>query len=167
MLFLVSAGNYLTMFVGWEGEFNCLKWFNSDPIFYNYNFSFFLFVTKNINEPKINVLKAPNYIRLFSSINNKLTSYQRIGPHNLDIISIIIGSVLGESQLDKRNRGIGTRIIFEQSNKNVEYLMWFHSYFSIRGYCNSQKPTLKKRIRKNGEVYFNYRINTYTFSSFN
>jgi hypothetical protein len=167
MLFLVSAGNYFTMFVGWEGEFNCLKWFNSDPIFYNYNISFCVFVTKNISGPKMNLLKAPNYIRFFSDNNNKLTSDQRIGPHNLDIISIIIGSILGDSHLEKRKRGIGTRIIFEQSNKNVEYLMWFHSYFSIRGYCKSQKPKLNKRIRKNGKVSFNYRINTYTFSSFN
>lgn len=45
--------------------------------------------------------------------------------------------------------------------------MWFHSYFSTRGYCNPKKPILKKRIKKNGEVFFHYRINTYTFSSLN
>ena len=164
MLFLVSAGNYLTLFVGWEGKINCLKWFNSDPIIYNISFCVLFNITKN----KINLfkLKLPNYIRFFTN-NNKLTSDQRIGPHNLDIISIIIGSTLGDTHLEKRKRGIGTRIIFEQSNKNVEYLMWFHSYFSNRGYCNSKKPKLNKRIRKNGEVFFHYRINTYTFSSFN
>lgn len=164
MLFLVSAGNYLTLFVGWEGKINCLKWFNSDPIIYNISFCVLFNITKN----KINLfkLKIPNYIRFFTN-NNKLTSDQRIGPHNLDIISIIVGSTLGDTHLEKRKRGIGTRIIFEQSNKNVEYLMWFHSYFSNRGYCNSKKPKLNKRIRKNGEVFFHYRINTYTFSSFN
>jgi hypothetical protein len=164
MLFLVSAGNYLTLFVGWEGKINCLKWFNSDPIIYNISFCVLFNITKN----KINLfkLKLPNYIRFFTN-NNKLTSDQRIGPHNLDIISIIIGSTLGDTHLEKRKRGIGSRIIFEQSNKNVEYLMWFHSYFSNRGYCNSKKPKLNKRIRKNGEVFFHYRINTYTFSSFN
>lgn len=80
---------------------------------------------------------------------------------------MIIGSLLGITHLEKRKNGVGTRIIFEQSNKNVEYLMWFHSYFSIRGYCNSKKPKLHKIIRKKGEVFFHYRINTYTFSSFN
>ena len=35
--------------------------------------------------------------------------------------SIIIGSLLGDSHLEKRN--IGSRIKFEQSSKNVEYLM--------------------------------------------
>jgi hypothetical protein len=53
----------------------------------------------------------------------KITSKERIGPHNIDIISIIIGSTLGDTQLEKRTNGIGTRVIFEQLNNNVEYLM--------------------------------------------
>jgi hypothetical protein len=203
MLLLVSGANYFVMFVGWEGNFHCLKWFNNESIFYNVYASttygtentgtvgcvstcvllmrnranFYLFRMQEcetyLSYPPFSKggykcrSQAPIYIRTFSSNNNKLTSDQRIGPHNLDIISIIIGSTLGDTHLEKRKRGIGTRIIFEQSNKNVEYLMWFHSYFSIRGYCNSKKPKLNKRIRKKGEVFFHYRINTYTFSSFN
>jgi ubiquinol-cytochrome c reductase cytochrome b subunit len=97
----------------------------------------------------------------------KLSPNSKIGPHNLDIISIIVGSLMGDTHLEKRKNGIGTRIIFEQSNKNVEYLMWFHSYLSIRGYCNPNKPKLHKRIKKNGEILFHYRINSYTYSSFN
>jgi ubiquinol-cytochrome c reductase cytochrome b subunit len=53
----------------------------------------------------------------------KLSSKERIGPHNIDIISMIIGSTLGETHLEKRKNGIGTRVIFEPSNRNVEYLM--------------------------------------------
>jgi ubiquinol-cytochrome c reductase cytochrome b subunit len=53
----------------------------------------------------------------------KITSKDRIGPHTNDIISIIIGSTLGDTHLEKRKNGIGTRVIFEQSNDNVEYLM--------------------------------------------
>jgi hypothetical protein len=53
----------------------------------------------------------------------KITSKDRIGPHNIDIISIIIGSTLGDTQLEKRKNGIGTRVKFEQSSENVEYLM--------------------------------------------
>jgi ubiquinol-cytochrome c reductase cytochrome b subunit len=59
----------------------------------------------------------------FSSKIKKLTSKERIGPHNIDIISMIIGSILGDTHLEKRTNGIGTRVIFEQSNNNVEYLM--------------------------------------------
>jgi hypothetical protein len=96
-----------------------------------------------------------------------LSSSKRIGPHNIDIISIIIGSTLGDTHLEKRQNGLGTRIKFEQSNNNVEYLMWFHNYLASRGYCNPQKPKLRKRIRKNGEIFFHYSINSYTFSSLN
>jgi len=105
--------------------------------------------------------------RGFSTISEKMHSSKRIGPHNIDIISIIVGSTLGDTHLEKRTNGKGTRVIFEQSNKNVEYLMWFHYYLASRGYCSTQTPKLHKRIRKNGEIFFHYRINSYTFSSFN
>src|ERR1700751_225877 len=141
MLLLVSGANFFVMFVGWEGIFECLKWCNIENINYG--------------------LLYLKYLNL-----NKITSTQRIGPHNIDILSIIIGSTLGDTQLERRKKGLGTRIIFEQSNKNVEYLMWFHSYLSTRGYCNTQKPKLHKRIKK-GEIFYHYRINSYTFSSFN
>jgi ribosome biogenesis SPOUT family RNA methylase Rps3 len=59
----------------------------------------------------------------FSSKIQKFISKERIGPHNTDIISIIVGSTLGDSYLEKRTKGIGTRVKFELSNNNVEYLM--------------------------------------------
>lgn len=97
----------------------------------------------------------------------KLYSYERIGPHNIDILSIIIGSALGDGYLQRRKSDLGTRLNLEQCNRNVEYLMWFHNYLFIRGYCNSKKPKLIKRIRKKGKIYFSYRIKTYSFTSFN
>ena len=149
MLVLVSGSNFFVMFVGWEGMVECLKWINNKNLTYS-------FIYLNIND---NVK--------FSSEIKKLTSKERIGPHNIDILSMIIGSILGETQLEKRKNGIGTRVIFKQSNNNVEYLMWFHSYLSYRGYCNNFKPKLQIRIKQKGKVFFQYRINSYTFSSFN
>jgi len=61
-------------------------------------------------------------VKISSNIS-KLTSKERILPPNKDIISMIIGSTLGDTHLEKRKNGIGTRVIFEQSNNNVEYLM--------------------------------------------
>lgn len=86
-------------------------------------------------------------------------------PHNIDVISLIAGALLGASHLEKRKRG--TRVIFEQSNKNVEYLRWFHSFLSQRGYCNPKLPPIQKRISKKNVVTFQYRVNSFTFNSFN
>jgi len=149
MLVLVSGANFFVMFVGWEGIVECLKWDNNKIFTYS-------FIFLNIND---NVK--------FSSEIQKLTSNERIGPHNIDIISMIIGSLLGDTYLEKRKNSIGTRVIFKQSNKNVEYLMWFHSYLLNRGYCSSIKPKLQIRIKQKGKVFYQYQVNSYTFSSFN
>ena len=156
MLLLASGANYFVMFVGWEGMLQCLKWVNLNLI------SNLYFLCEIVNFQLMFVV-----LPLSVDSKLKLSSLNRIGPHNIDIISLIIGSVLGDSHLEKRNKGLGTRIKFEQSNKNVEYLMWFHNYLSIRGYCNPQKPKLHTRIKKGNNVFYHYSINTYTFTSFN
>ena len=98
MLVLVSGANYFVMFVGWEGKLNCLKWYYLNNLYWcpsEFNFVLFslpLQISKQIN------------------LATRITSLERIGPHNIDIISIIIGSLLGDGHLEKRNRGIGTRI---------------------------------------------------------
>ena len=132
MLVLVSGANFFVMFVGWEGIVECLKWDNNENLTYSII--------------GLNVIGNEK----FSSKIKKLTSKERIGPHNIDIISMIIGSTLGDTHLEKRKNGIGTRIIFEQSSDNVEYLMWFHNYLASRGYCNSKKPKLKIIIKQKG-----------------
>jgi len=98
-------------------------------------------------------------------MKSKIKSLNRIGPHNFDILSLIFGSMLGDSTTEKH--GNGTRIILQQESNNMEYLMWFHKYLADRGYCSSNKPKLLIRTAKNGKVRFYYKIRTWTFSSFN
>lgn len=77
---------------------------------------------------------------------------------------MLIGALLGDRHLEKRRDGI--RIKFEQTNRNVEYLMWFHKIFALRGYCSKTIPKLFKQIKKNNSVYHGYKFSTYSFSSF-
>ena len=145
MVILVTANNFLVMFVGWEGINLCLKWYNYVLIYTIIN-NYFMYI--------------------FSTLNNfKLKSNLRID--NQDIISVIIGSVLGDSHLERRKNGMGTRIIFEQCNKNIEYIMWFHKFFSEKGYCTTNTPKLKTIIKNNNKVFYHYRMSSYTFTSFN
>jgi hypothetical protein len=153
MLFLVSGGNYFVMFVGWEGKIYCLKWISN---LYNMNYQL---LNMSVILIKLN--------KRFFHIEKKIHSHKRIGPHNLDIIEIMIGSLLGDGHLEKRVKGIGTRLIVEQTNQNVEYLMWLNKFFYKRGYCTSFKPKIFKRIKKNNVIYYGIKFNTYTFSSLN
>lgn len=89
----------------------------------------------------------------------------RIGPHDKHIFSVIFGSLLGDSFAEKH--GNGTRIVFQQEESNMEYLMWFHSFLAEKGYCNPNKPKIQKRIGINNKIRFYYRFKTWTFTSFN
>lgn len=45
---------------------------------------------------------------------SRLKGIYRIGTHNIDIISIVFGSLLGNAHAEKRLSGLGTRISFFQ-----------------------------------------------------
>ena len=98
-------------------------------------------------------------------IKSKIKSTQRIGPHNYEIFSILMGSLLGDAYAERH--GNGTRICFQQEEFNSSYLLWFHEYLSERGYCNKTKPKITNRIGNNGKIRYLSRFKTYTYSSFN
>lgn len=124
--------------------------------------------SKRLNQPYYSVwnflfiMHTCNQKRYFFSRNFK--SRNRIGPHNLDVISLIVGSLLSNSYLEKREYGV--RIIFIKYSSNVEYLMWFHSWLASQGYCSNKKPKLSKLIGKGNKVLFIYSFKSYSFSSF-
>jgi len=99
---------------------------------------------------------------------SNLRSKNRIGPHNLDIISVIIGSLLGDAYANNRS-GEGVRIYYRQSIIHKEYLFWLYKFFYTRGYASNLPPREYSRtIRsKPGKIYYGFEFNTFTFTSFN
>lgn len=140
MLVLVTGDNYLILFVGWEGNAIALDDLLNTPLELFTIFSVTLFHTKN-----------------------KIPYAQRIGPHNFTVIEVLIGALLGDAHLEKR--GIGIRAKFEQTSRNVEYLIWFHKFFASQGYCSERIPKLFKQIKKNNFVYHGFKFSTFSFSS--
>jgi LAGLIDADG DNA endonuclease family/Cytochrome c oxidase subunit III len=95
----------------------------------------------------------------------RVPSTKRIGPHNYDILSIIIGSLLGDGSMEKD--GNGSRFAFYQEKTNGEYLLWLHQTISSLGYCKPEIPIIQTRQGINGKIRYIYRFRTYTYSSFN
>lgn len=93
-------------------------------------------------------------------------SINRVGPHNLDVISVIIGLILGDGYLHNRT-GEGIRLCVRQSIIHKDYLFSLYEFFNNNGYCSNNPP--RKYTRKiNGieKTYYGFEFNTYTFRSF-
>jgi hypothetical protein len=68
----------------------------------------------------INLTNISNSVLLpFNS--PKINFSKRIGPHNIDVLSILIGSLLGDGHMEKD--GFGSRFTFFKSKCNGEYLL--------------------------------------------
>lgn len=97
--------------------------------------------------------------------NPKTRAKQRFGPHSLDILSLMIGSLLGDAYAEKH--GEGTRICFQPEHSNNAYFLWFHNKVAELGYCNIVTPNIIKRIGKGGKLRLLSRFKTFTYASFN
>ena len=95
--------------------------------------------------------------------NNKITRIKadrRIGPHNIIVLNIIYGSLLGDAHAERRNGGLGTRISFYQESTHVSYLLWLHNLLSLNGYCNKHLPKIQTRLGHKGIVRKMLRFHT-------
>ena len=96
---------------------------------------------------------------------SRIPASKRIGPHNIDILSVITGNLLGDGHGEKRVNS--TRFHVHMSSRNVEYLMFLHKFYSTRNYASKNKPNLSKMIGKGNKVYYSYKFRTYSYSSLN
>lgn len=87
----------------------------------------------------------------------------RIGPHNEDVISVLVGSLLGDEHAERLLSG-GVRFRFRQQAKHKSYIFWLYEFFNTRGYCSNNLPVLFEQ-KYGDKVYQVYRFDTYGFSS--
>ncbi len=116
-----------------------------------YGFLLLLFVLSNLLH--ISPIKDFNIYSGYSLKKvSRLKGIYRIGPHNIDVISVIFGSLLGDGHGEKRLNGVGTRISFFQEASHVDYLLYLHKFFSELGYCNDKMPVITTRLGVKGKI---------------
>ena len=140
-----------------------------------------------------------NYITsLMLPINKPRTkAILRIGPHNKEVLDVIICGMLGDFWADTIKGKLlnSTRFQIEQSISNAAYIHYLTLYFYNLGYCARPIPvlvkktgsyslkassnipcisTLPKGLKTEGlgnaniiENRFNYRLTLFSFTSFN
>lgn len=119
------------------------------------------------NTVSLNLIRKTSHDKLFSrTFNTRCRAINRIGPHNIDVISVVFGLLLGDGNANNRT-GEGIRISIKQSEIHKEYLLFLYKFFFDRGYCTSLKPREYTRTIKGiNKIYYGYEFNTYTFRSF-
>lgn len=125
---------------------------------------FFLSKNMSISRSKFEKLS----IKILSTnkyFHTQCRAINRIGPHNTDVISVMVGLLLGDGYLNNRS-GEGARMAVKQSIVHKEYLFSIYEFFYKRGYCTSLEPRLYARTLKGKNIkYFGYEFNTFTFRS--
>lgn len=105
---------------------------------------------------------------------SKTHAIKRIGPHDYDVIAIIVISQLGDAWMDRisSKQRFSYRFNMDQeAGKNTEYIFWQAKYFYDRGYCESPTPkkitrTISNKDRTGSKTRTIYRISLFTHTSF-
>lgn len=95
----------------------------------------------------------------------KVRGIKRIGPHNYNILCILIGSMLGDCSAELRSGS--TRFCFQQEASHSEYLLWFHNLVANLGYCSVLIPNLLTRLGAGGKIRTMLRFKTFSYPSLN
>lgn len=97
--------------------------------------------------------------------NARAIPLNKTGGHNEDVISTLVGNLLGDGWGEKRSGS--SRFHIHMSTKNMEYASFLHKFFSDRQYCSTNPLKREKQIGKSGKVYYSVRFRTYSYSSLN
>lgn len=92
---------------------------------------------------------------------------ERIGPHNKQILDLIICGLLGDfwGEKIKSQKSNSVRFNIEQSISNSSYIHYLTLLFYEFGYCARPVPTLVPNYEKLSRNRFNYRLSLFTFSN--
>lgn len=88
---------------------------------------------------------------------------KRIGPHNEDILSLLVGTLLGDNHAERAKSG-GVRFIFQKSKADKNYIFWLYEFFNKRGYCTNNLPVVCKHAGASYQPVC-YRFITYSYTS--
>jgi len=112
--------------------------------------------------PMITRRQLHNKVAKLAFILPNYNASKRIGPHNEDVISLLVGSLLGDCHAEREKSG-GVRFRFKQSEAHKDYIFWLYEFFNKRGYCTNNLPVLFKDGDK--LQYTCYRFGTYRYTS--
>ena len=89
-------------------------------------------------------------------------SKERVGPHNEDVISVLVGHLLTDGYGEKRKNS--TRFQIHMSSLNAEYVFWSFKFFAEKGYSSPKKTCREKTDwKKEHYILFNKMENFFFF----
>lgn len=91
-------------------------------------------------------------------------NFNGIGPHNINIVSIIFGSLLGKGEAIIRKDG--TCIIFNYKAMHLNYSFTLFNYLLAEGYCDQDSMNIGKTLGKKGKQYKTMSFRTWAYVSF-
>jgi ubiquinol-cytochrome c reductase cytochrome b subunit len=140
---------------------------------------FFLMMATKIKWPNCMLIKYLyifylNFVSILPFNKARTKAIYRIGPHNKDVLSVLICGMLGDWWADNINTQSGRSIRFniEQGINNSAYIHHLTNLFYNWGYCSYIIPKFikkteyvsDKRLDRSNDR-FNYRLTLFTFSS--